>query len=160
MAKTGYSAVVTTSTALTASTARTVLGVKSNAAFGIDLRKLAIGFQGVTATDNPVLVELCYATFATNAPGTNSTSVTPAQTYGRTVASGVTAAATWTAEPTVLTVLKSYLLTPNGGLLIEEFAPDHGFDTALGEGLAIRVTPGTTISAGALVRATLEWERS
>lgn len=160
MAKTGYTAVTGVTTALTASTARTILGVKSNAAFGIDIRKFSVAFQGVTATDNPVLVELVYCTFATNAPGTNSTSVTPTQSYGRVTANGVTAAASWTAEPTVITVLKQYLLTPNGGLLIEEFAPDHGFDTALGEGLAIRVTPGATISAGALVRATMEWERA
>lgn len=155
MAKQGYSAVATAVVASTTA-AKTIIGVKSNAAFGIDLRKIAIGFDGVTAANAPVLVELVYATFATNAPGTNSTSVTPAQTYGRVIASGVTAAVNWTAEPTVLTVLKQYLLTPNGGLVIEEFAPDHGFDTALGEGLAIRVTAAVTVG----VRATMEWERA
>lgn len=155
MAKTGYT-VVTAGSVPTTAVARTILGVKSNAAFGIDLRKISIAFDGVTASNTPVLVELVYVTFATNPPGTNSTSVTPAQSYGRVVANGVTAASTWTVEPTVITVLKSYLLTPNGGLVIEEFAPDHGYDTALGEGLAIRCTTGTTVN----VRATMEFERS
>lgn len=159
MSKTGYTAVTSGAVALASAAAKTVLGVKSNAAFGIDLRKIAIGFDGVTASATPVLVELVYATFATNAPGTNSTSVTAAQAYGRVVASGVTAASNWTAEPTVLTVLKSYFLTPNGGLVIEEFAPDHGFDTALGEGFAIRCT--TVAGSGTPnIRATMEFERS
>lgn len=155
MAKQGYS-VVTNAPVLTGTTAVTILGVKSNAAFGIDLRKIAIGFQGVTAGNAPVLVELCYVTFATNAPGTNSSAVTPAQLYGRVTASGVTAASLWTAEPTSVTVLKRYYLTPNGGLVIEEFAPDHGFDTALGEGLAIRVTAGVAVN----LVATMEFERA
>lgn len=157
MAKTGYSVATTAAVALTASTAKTVLGVKSNAAFGIDLRKISVAFDGVTASATPVLVELIYVTFATNPPGTNSTSRTANQSYGRIAASGVTAASAWTAEPTVVTVLQQWLLTPNGGLVIEEFAPDHGFDTALGEGLAIRCTPGTTAPN---VVATMEFERS
>lgn len=153
MAKTGYSAV--SASASTGTVAKTILGVKSNAAFGIDLRKISVGFDG-SAAATATLVELCYCTFATNAPGTNSTAVTPAQTYGRVVASGVTAGANWTAEPTVITVLKRYFLTPTSGLIIEEFAPDHGYDTALGEGLAIRVTATTATN----VVATMEFERS
>lgn len=161
MAKTGYTATVAatsgaTGVPLAAGVAKTVLGVKSNAAFGVDLRKIAVGFDGITASAVPVLVELVYCTFATNAPGTNSTSRTPAQAYGRVVASGVTAASNWTAEPTVITVLKQYLLTPNGGLVIEEFAPDHGFDCAAGEGFAIRCTAPAIVD----VVATMEWERS
>ena len=161
MAKQGYTAVMgATSGTLAASTAKSILGVQGNAAFGIDLRKIAVSFQGITATDNPVLIELCAATFATNPPGTNSTSATALQSYGRVTASGVTAGYNWTTEPTVLTVLKSYLLTPNGGLLIEEFAPDHGFDSAVSQGFVIRVTPGAAITASSVARATMEFERS
>lgn len=155
MAKAGYS-VTTSGTFTTSTVAVTILGVKSNAAFGIDLRKISVGFNGVTAANVPVLVELVYCTFATNAPGTNSTSRTPIQTYGRVAANGVTAASGWTAEPTVITPLQQWLLTPNGGLVIEEFAPDHGFDTALGEGLAIRITASVAVG----VVATMEFERS
>lgn len=154
MAKTGYT-IVSASNALVNGT-KSMLGVAGNAAFGIDLRKIEVAFDG-SATATPIIVELCAATFATNPPGTNSTSVTAAQAYGRVTASGVTAAQNWSAEPTVLTVLKSYLLTPNGGLLIEEFAPDHGFDSAPSQGFVIRCT-ATAITPN--VRCTMEFERA
>jgi len=157
VAKQGYTIVTAAATGLTANTARSVLGVQANAAFGVDLRKFEIAFDGSSAA-TPVLVELCSATFGANPPGTNSTSVTPQQVYGRTTASGVTAASGWTTEPTVLTVLKSYLLTPNGGLLIEEFAPDHGYDSPVSQGFVIRCTSTTGVTPN--VRATMEFERA
>lgn len=154
MAKTGYSAVTGGAVALAAATAKSILGVKSNAAFGIDLRRIKVGFDGVTASAVPVLVELCYATFATNAPGTNSTTITPLQGYGRVAAHGVTAAKNWSAEPTALTVVNEYLLTPYGGLVLEEFP--EGLDTALGEGYTIRCTAPAIVN----VRATAWYERA
>lgn len=153
--KSGYSAVTGGAVALSAATAKSILGVKSHANSGTDLQKVVVGFDGVTPSAVPVLVELCYATFATNAPGTNSTSVTPAQKYGRVLAVGATAGKTWTAEPTVLTVLEEELLTPNGGLVIWQYPLGNSPDTALGEGFVIRCTAPAAVN----VRATIEWER-
>ena len=68
MAKCGYSVVTTADVALAAATAKSVIGVKGHANFGIDLTYAAIGFDGVTASAIPGLVELCYCTFATNSP--------------------------------------------------------------------------------------------
>lgn len=155
MAKAGYSAATGAAVALSAATAKSVLGVKSGAAFGVDLKKIRVSFDGVTASAVPVLVELCYATFATNAPGTNSTSVTPAQVYGRVIAHGVTAARTWTTEPTVLTVLDEWLLTPNGGLALYDIPLGDTPDSAVAEGFTVRLTAPATVNA----RATLWWER-
>lgn len=152
--KCGYSVPTTAAVALAAATAKSILGVRGNAAFGIDLKKLRVGFDGVTASAVPVLVELCYATFATNPPGTNSTSRTPAQSYGRQVAHGVTAASAWSAEPTALTVVEEYLLTPNGGLVLEDFP--EGYDSAVSEGYLIRCTAPAVVN----VRGTLWWERA
>jgi hypothetical protein len=90
--KTGYGINSQGAVALSAATARSILGVKGNAAFGVDWLGYRIGFDGVTASAVPVLVELCYCTFATNSPGTNSTSVTVDTLYGRAIASGFTAA--------------------------------------------------------------------
>jgi hypothetical protein len=154
MAKTGYSAVTGGAVALAAATAKSIIGIKSNAAAGMDLRRIKLGYDGVTASAVPVLMELCYATFATNAPGTNSTSVTAVQGYGRVTASGFTAGKNWTAEPTVLTVINEYLLTPNGGLVFEEFP--EGLDTALGEGYVMRCTAPAIVN----VRATMWAERA
>jgi hypothetical protein len=153
MSKCGYSAVTGAAVALAAATPKTVLAVVGPATFGIDLRKLSVGFDGVTATNTPVLIELCYSTFAT--AGTNS-AVTPAQIYGRATAVGATAARNYTVEPTVLTVIKEYLLTPNGGLVIEEFAPDKGFDSAVSQGFALRCTAAQIVN----LRAAFEFERA
>jgi hypothetical protein len=124
--------------ALAAATAKTVLGVKAHANSGILLTSFWIGFDGVTASAVPGSIEICYATFATNSPGTASTSVTPLQMSGRAMTVGFTAAKNWTTEPTVLTVLRSFSVTPNGGTVLYDFPLGTELDTALAEGLVIR----------------------
>jgi hypothetical protein len=109
----------------------------------------------VTAAEVPVTCELCYATFATNGPGTSSSSVTPVQVYGRTIAHGVTAAKNWTSEPTTLTVIGEIPLTPNGGTLLYDLPLGDTFDSATGEGFVLRFTASASVS----VRATMIWER-
>lgn len=140
MAKAGYVTTTEGAVALAAATAKSVLGVSAPATFGCDFKKYRISFDGVTGTAVPVLLELCYATFATNAPGTASTSTTVKQAYGRTITAGFTAAKNWTTEPTVLTVLEEFLLTPAGGLL--------PIDVPLGD------TPDSAVSNGFVLRAT------
>lgn len=144
MAKAGYGVTTGAAVALTATTAKSCLGVKAHANFGLDLKKLRVGFDGVTATDKSVLVELCYATFATNSPGTASTSVTPVQLYGRSIAVGFTAARTWTTEPTVLTVLDEWLITPYGGFVLQDIPLGDTPDCALSEGWVVRLTAPTS----------------
>jgi hypothetical protein len=156
MAKTGYTVTTGGAVALSAGTAKTVLGVKSGAAFCLDVLGFEIGFDGVTASAVPVLVEFCASTWATNSPGTNSTSVTPAQSYGRVAAAGFTAAKTWTAEPTALTVLKEFLLTPNGGLVAYRWPLGNTPDCALAEGFAVRCTAPAAVN----VRVSLDSERA
>jgi hypothetical protein len=154
MAKCGYSVVTGAAIALSAATAKSIIGVMAGASFGIDLQKYRISFDG-DAVAVPVLVELCQATFATNAPGTNSTSLTPVQSYGRAIAHGVTAASNWTSEPTVLTVIDEQLLTPNGGLEVYDFPLGNTPDSAVSTGFVLRLTAPATVNA----RATLKWER-
>lgn len=154
--KAGYSVVTTAAVALVGAAPKTILGVKSAADFGIDLKKYRVAFDGVTASAIPVLMELCYCTWATNGPGTNSTSRTPAQLYGRVIAHGVTAASAWTAEPTVLTVIEEHLITPAGGLEIYDFPLGDTPDSAVSEGFALRLTAPATVSA----RAGLVFERA
>lgn len=155
MARAGYTAVTGADVALVAATPKSVLGVQSGSAFGLDLKKIRVGFDGVSASAEPVLVELCYATFATNGPGTNSTSVTPVQVYGRAITHGVTAARNWTSEPTVLTVLDEWLLTPNGGLAVYDIPLGDTPDSAPSEGFVVRCTAPASVN----VRAGLWWER-
>lgn len=150
-----YSIVTGGAVALSAATAKSILGVKAHANSGIQVSALRIGFDGVTASAAPVLVELCYCTWATNSPGTNSTSVTPAQKSGRVLTAGFTAGKTWTTEPTALTVLDEWLLTPNGGLALIDIPLGNEYDSALAEGFVIRCTAPATVN----VRATLDVSR-
>jgi hypothetical protein len=155
MAKAGWSIVTGGAIALSAATAKTILGAKAHANSCLDLQRLRVGFDGVTASAVPVLVELCAATFATNAPGTASTSVTPALLYGRSTTVGWTAGKTWTTEPTVLTVLDEWLLTPNGGLVIYDLPLGQTIDTPLAEGLVVRCNAPAAVN----VRASMVLER-
>lgn len=155
--KCGYTCNTEAAVALSAATAKSVLGIKSAADFGLDLKKFRIGFDGVAASAVPVLVELCFATWATNAPGTNSTNVTPRQAYGRTIAHALLgAAANWTTEPTVLTVLDHWLLTPAGGLVLYDFPLGDTPDADLSQGFVLRCNAPATVN----VRATMWWERA
>ena len=124
MAKAGYGTSTEGAVALAAATAKSILGFTAPAQFGGDLLGFSVGFDGVTASAVPVLIELCYATFATNAPGTNSTSTTVDQLYGRAITAGFTAAKNWTTEPTVLTPFREWLMTPTGGNVIYDHAND------------------------------------
>ncbi len=155
MAKAGYTITTGGAVALTATTAKTVLGVKSHANFGLDLIKFRVAFDGVTASAVPALIEVCYCTFGANAPGTNSTSVTPSQAYGRALTVGATAAKTWTTEPTPITVLAEFLLTPNGGTLLYDWPLGTSPDCALGEGFALRLTAPANVNC----RAAMWFER-
>lgn len=154
--KVGYATSTEGAVALAAGVAKTILGVRGNAAFGVDWIGYEVGFDGVTAANVPVLIELCYVTFATNPPGTNSTASTIDTLYGRQVASGFTAAKNWTAEPTVVTALHEYLLTPNGGLVIKDFPRDRTMDSAFSEGFGMRLNAPANVN----VRATMFFERS
>lgn len=155
MSAAGYSIVTGGAVALSAATAKTILGAKAHANSGLQLKRFWVGFDGVTASAVPVLVEIGYCTFGANSPGTNSTSVTPAQVYGRALTAGFTAGKTWTAEPTTITVLQEFLLTPNGGLVAYDYPLGTEPDTALAEGLVIRCTAPATVN----VRGSMTVER-
>lgn len=146
MAKAGYSAPVGAAVALSAGVAKTVVGVLAPAQFGVDWTKYRIGFDGVTASAVPVLVELCTCTFATNAPGTNSTTITIAQDYGRAVTAGFTAAYNWTAEPTVVAAFDRFTLTPNGGLVIYDWPLGTSPDNDVSKGFCIRLTAPAAVN--------------
>lgn len=149
-----YTVVTGGAIALAAATAKTILAVKAHANSGLQVTEANVYFDGASSSAVPVLVELCYCTWATNGPGTNSTSVTPAQWSGRVLAAGFTAGKTWTAEPTVLTVIEEMLIHPQAGIKYQ--IPLSGEpDCALGAGFALRVTAPAIVN----VRGTLRVQR-
>lgn len=139
--------------ALSAATAKTCLMVMSTSTISGQMIELGVGFDGVTASNTPVLIELVKSTNASNStPGTNNTSVTPIQTRGDGNTSGNGVAATFTAfaastsEPTVLTVVKRWLVPPTSGLLYQ--AP-LGREVAIvpSMGLGVRITAPQVVNA-------------
>lgn len=158
MSAVGYS--INTSSAVALSTsAKSVLGVRAGAAFGVQLKHYEVGFSNVTASEGPVYVEVCYCTFATNAtPGTNNTSESSniRQQYGRVLANGMTAMSAWTAEPTALTTIDDFWLDPNKGLIVYDYLLGQEPDTALNEGFVLRMTAATGTPN---TRASLKVER-
>lgn len=142
--------------ALSAATAKTVLCVIAPAQFGIDLKKLKIGFDGVTASAVPVLCELMTSTLASNStPNTANTSATPLQVYGRSITAGFTGFYASTSEPTVLTAFDSWILTPAGGLLMYDYPLGDTPDTAVSAGIVLRCTAPAAVN----VRASFTFER-
>lgn len=147
MASVGYNIVTGSAVSASAATIKSMLGVKAHANSGLQVKSFEISFDGVTGTAVPVLVELCMATFATSAPGTNSTTVIPVQSYGRSLAAGFTAAKSWTTEPTVLSTIKEFLVAPDKGLFAYQFPLGQEPDCALGEGFVIRVNAPAAVNA-------------
>lgn len=153
-----YSIQTGAAVALAAATARTVLCVLSPATFGIDLISYEISFDGVTASAVPVLVEICTSTAATNStPNTNNTTATVNQIAGRSITAGFTGfyASTAGNEPTVLTPIDSYTITPNGGTIVRDFPADRTPDAAVSAGIVIRLTAPAAVNA----RATMYFGR-
>lgn len=153
--KAGYSAPAGGAVALVAATAKSVIGVLAPAQFGVDLLGYELAFDGVTAANVPVTVELCAATFASNPPGTASTSITVQQAYGRSIVPGFTAAYGWTTEPTVLTAFDRFTLTPNGGVVVRDWPYGQTPDSPVSNGFVIRLTAAQVVN----VAATLRFER-
>lgn len=156
MAKAGYTLQTGAAVALVAATAKSVLCVIAPAQFGVDLKKVKIGFDGVTASAVPVLCELMTSTLATNStPGTGNTTGTVVQAYGRSITAGFTGFYNSTAEPTVLTAFDSFLLTPTGGLLFYDYPLGDTPDTAVSNGIVLRCTAPAAVN----VRASFMFER-
>lgn len=156
MAKAGYTLQTGAAVALVAATAKSVLCVIAPAQFGIDLKKVKIGFDGVTASAVPVLCELMTSTLASfSTPGTANTTGTVNQIYGRTITAGFTGFYGSTTEPTVLTAFDSFLLTPAGGLVIYDYPLGDTPDSAVSNGIVLRCTA----PAGVNVRAAFTFER-
>lgn len=148
--------------ALVAATAKTIMYVNAGASSNIDLCELCVGFDGVTASAVPALVEWTFSTKASNSvPGTGSTAFTPLQSRGwPTSASGNAGANTCTSEPTVQVSHRQWLVTPNGGLLIMQF-PLGREPTGISSGAAIsgiQVACRVTAPAVVNVRGYAEWE--
>jgi len=148
--KAGYTAEVGAAVALAPATAKTVLSVIAPAQFGVDLVGFRLGFDGVTAANTPVVVEI--VTWTTDGTGTGGTVV---QAYGRAITAGFTSKYNYTVEPTTPTAVDRYSLTPNGGAIVYDYPRDRTPDTAVSNLIGIRLTAAQAVN----VNATMIFER-
>lgn len=144
----GYTVETTGDIALTAATAKTILSVINAANSLIRLVEIGVSFDGVSGTAEPVTVELCSSTQAT--AGT-STSQTPVQCRGPTRTVQATGARNYTAEPTVLTVLKRWLVHPQTGMVIQFPLGREPEQTVTADALCIRCTAPATVNAAGYI---------
>jgi hypothetical protein len=143
-----------------AGTTKSILGIAGNANFGMELKEIWVDFDGVDATNKPVRIIIARSTFATNAPGTASTSVTVIQSRGRHAATGFSAAKNWTTEPTVITAEEDFSLDPNKGIYRYAWPLGEEPDTVLGSGWVIQALVETGDTVAAAIRAGMRVTRT
>ncbi len=147
-----YTVTTSAAQALASAVAETVVNWISGANALSRCIEMGVSFDGVIASDVPVLVELCKCTQA--GAGT-STSHTIVQSGGPTRTPEGTAERLYTVEPTVVTVLKEWFVRPDGGILVMQFPLGREFEqTTTADGLLIRCTAPDVVN----VRAYLEIE--
>lgn len=137
--------------ALSAATAKTILGVVAASNVAARVTEMGVSFDGVTSTAVPVLVELCDSTGAT--AGTPGATPTPKQIRGVARAAQATGGNAYSAEPTTLTVIKQWLVHPQTGMVVQ-FPLGREPEHVGAGGLFIRCTAPATVNA----RAYLEFE--
>lgn len=127
-------------------TTKTVFGVKADTGHAIDLLSLAFSLDQATPTpaDKSILVEFCACTFATNAPGTNSTTLSEGsagilQESGPRITETFSAAKNWTAEPTVVTSLRPIDCDPYKFTYERDHPLGESPDFAADQGFVLRV---------------------
>ena len=144
-----------------ANTTTSGFGVKGDSGHAIDLLGLAFSIDQATptATDKGVFVELCSATFATNAPGTNSTAVTIDTEAGPRVTETFAAAKNWTSAPTVLVALRPFDCDPYKFTYERDYPLGESLDFTEAQGFVLRVT-NPTGNQSINVRAWARWARA
>lgn len=131
--------------ALVAATTKTIMSVTNAAAGIVKLVEISVSFDGKVASNEPVTVELCKCTMA--GAGT-STTHTMAQASGPARTVQATAARAYTAEPTVMTVIKRWVIPPGGGGLLLQSPLGRELTQITGsQGIAVRCTAPDAVNA-------------
>lgn len=150
MAKAGYSA-TTGAAVATGTTIKAIVAVICPAQFGVDLKKIHFGLDGVSASAVPILVELYK--FTTDGTGTGGT---VNQIYGPSITAGFTTKYNYTVNPTGLTVVDQWLLTPNSSTVLYDWPLGDTPDCVVSGGFCIATTCPATVNC----RGTMVFERT
>jgi hypothetical protein len=119
---------------------------------GIQVKKYRIGFNGVTASNTPVLIRVYTSTLATAGA---SSAGTVQQVLGRVIANGALSSNfNYTSENTVKTYTgEEWSLTPNGGTVIYDYPLGDELDYYNSGAMAIglEITPAQQVGVAASV---------
>lgn len=129
--------------ALSAGTAKTVLSVICAANAPIKIVEIGASFDGTSSTAEPVTVELCSSTEAS--AGT-ATAHTIAQTGGMPRTPQSSGKRNFTAEPTVLTVLKRWLVHPQTGMVLQFPLGREPMQATTQDAIALRCTAPAAVN--------------
>ncbi len=143
-----------TTVAITATTAKSVIGAKAATNVRLRLTEVAISFDGATSSNAPAVDEFMQSTFATNSPGTNSTQITtpPKRDTGYAETVQGTFARTWSTEPTVLTLQRSLDIGQFNGTAVYMHPFAAPFMIIGGQGAVLRITSPNNVNwSGGLV---------
>lgn len=154
MSQPGYTTVAS-KVAVSASATKTLLALISGANDIPTITEIGVSFDSTSASAGKAQVQLCQSTQA--GTGT-STGGTINQVRGKTRTSQITTQINYTAEPTVLTVVKEWLVDITTGIVIQsplgrEVEPDTSGGTV--KAYVIRVIFPAT---GANASAYAEWD--
>ena len=140
-----YVVTVAADAALSAATAKTIVSIIAAANAPIRVTEIGVSFDGISATAEPVTVELMSSTQA--GAGTPGSSPTPTQVGGptRTVQAG--GAEDYSAEPTVLTAVRKWLVHPQTGIVIQFPLGREPEQVITADALLLRCTAPATVNA-------------
>ena len=142
-----------TTVAITAATAKSVVGIKAATNVCVKVTEVSVSFDGATSTNAPAVCEFMQSTFGANPPGTASTSVTPPKRdTGRAETIQATAAKTWTTEPTTLALQRTLDVGQYNGVVVYMHPFASPFIVIGGQGCVNRITsPNNVNFSGGLV---------
>ena len=132
--------------ALSAATAKTVLQVVAATNVRVAIQKIGIAFDGVSATAEPVQVDLVKQTDA----GTSSAATPVHKLLGASETLQTTARKTATVEPTTTDVIRRFEVHPQTGKEFS-FGPDDEIVLGGGTRLVIRLTAPAVVNAVAFI---------
>lgn len=130
------------------STLTTMLGLKCAANQAITLDEVDVGLDGTNSAQAPGIVDIDQTTWATNSPGTNSSTVPlVASDSGRPETIQTVGGKTWTAQPTVLVIWKSFLVPCYMGSVLMPLPLTKPLTAKGGGGVSLAATLPSAVTA-------------
>lgn len=138
-----------TDNALSAATAKTVALLATPSTRRLKVKEVSVSFDGVTAANTPVLIELARYT----ADGTG-TAYTPVKNDPAAPAALCSAKVNYSAEPTIDTanVVANWRITPNGGAYTEQLPLGDEPMCAVSSWIGIRATAAQTVNISGYIK--------